>query len=179
MKRYLTLTSWLAVALLGSVALGSVAVRLSFEQLVQQSDRVVVARVQKCESAWGPEHRLIHTTCSFDVEQEVAGAGAKRFQIVQPGGAVGRLAQRTHGYPTFREGQAGLLLFLHRSEHGFRVVGLSQGVFFLHRDAGRQLAIQRLEGLDFLKDDGRPLILTAAEAFARIRALWKDRVLER
>ena len=100
------------------------------------------------------------------------GSGLRRFSIVQPGGRVGNLAQRTHGYPEFVQGEK-LLLFLEKHASALRVVGLSQGVFGFHKDKQRQIIYQRLSGLSFPKDPGRPILLERDEAIQQIRELFQ------
>jgi hypothetical protein len=153
----------------------SAALRLSFEGLVLEADRVTVARVVSVgKSYWGPKRLRIYTRYTFEVESDIAGNGPQHFEIIQPGGRVGRLSQRTEGYPTFRR-EDRLLMFLRKRDDGYRVVGLSQGVFGFHRDGTRELVYQRLEGLSFPGNHGRPLILERPEAEAQIRTSWGKR----
>jgi hypothetical protein len=173
-------TKWiLAIVGVASLVAGTVwasaALRLSFEQLVSESDRVVVAKmVEQSPSWWGPKNLRIYTEYTFEVEEELAGTGSRRFTVVQPGGRVGKLAQRTDGYPTYEKGTR-LLLFLAKRTDSFRVVGLSQGVFGFHRDGNREILFQRLEGLGFPGDHGRPMLIERSEAFERIREIWSAR----
>jgi len=156
----------------------SAAMRLSLAQLVDSADRVVVAKLVKPGvSQWGPNQRRIYTTYQFTVSEEVAGSGPKTFTIRQPGGRVGRLAQRTDGYPTFALGSERLMFVKRATEH-FRVVGLSQGVFGFHQDQKWEVVHQLLEGLSFPGDHGRPLVLEKKQAFGRIRSLWQEKKLE-
>ena len=165
----------MAVAVTGMVAQvvwASAAKRLSFDQLVSGSDRVVVAKLEKPgKSAWGPERRRIYTTYTFEVVQDVAGSGTGQITIVQPGGRVGRLAQKTEGYPTFEPGKK-TLLFLREKRGAFRVVGLCQGVFDFRKEDEREFVVQRLKGLSFPGDHGRPILIERKQAFEKIRARW-------
>lgn len=165
----------LAVALAAATAEPSAARRLSLAGLIDGADRVVVARVVDTGSSfWGPDHRLIYTVYSFESEEEVAGDGPRRFCVVQPGGRVGRWTQRTSGYPSFREGER-LLLFLRKRTRGYRVVGLSQGVFGFRRHDTREFVFQKLEGLSFPGDRGRPILMERPAATRRIHKLWQQR----
>ncbi|MBW1872432.1 MAG: hypothetical protein JRJ19_10225, partial [Deltaproteobacteria bacterium] len=151
----------------------SAALWPSFEQLVAVADRVVIAEVVEISpSTWGPKKMRIYKSYTFEVDQEVAGNGLRRFSIVQPGGRIGNLAQRTDGYPKFARGEK-LLLFLEKHVGDFRVVGLCQGVFGFHIDEQRQIIYQRLSGLSFPKDPGRPILLERDEAIRRIRELFQ------
>ncbi len=150
----------------------SAAKRLSLSQLVSYSDRVVVARLDAPgTSAWGPKRMRIYTTFTFEVEEDVAGSGPNQVTIVQPGGRVGRLAQKTEGYPGFKGGDR-LLLFLVHKQTSYRVVGLSQGVFAFHNQGGRVFVAQRIEGLSFVDDAGHPLLFESTEALSKIKTLF-------
>jgi hypothetical protein len=150
--------------------LASSALRLSFDDLVRESDRVVEATVTGRQSAWASDNRRIYTTFTFETHSDIAGTGPARFVVIQPGGQVGRLAQITHGYPAFNRGDR-VVLFLRKVVKGYDVIGLSQGVFGFHRD----VIHQKLEGLDFPGDHGRPIVLDRREAFDRIRRVFAER----
>ena len=150
----------------------SVALRLSVEELAQDADRVTIARVVSIgKSYWGPKHLRIYTEYTFESEKDIAGTGEKRFTIVQPGGRVGRLSQRTDGFPTFQK-DVRLILFLRKQESRYRVVGLSQGVFGFHLDGSREIAFQRLEGLSFPGNHGRPMLFDLPDLETRIKTTW-------
>lgn len=175
MRRVLPILSFvLALAVPWGPAGASSAVRLTFEQIVAGSDRVVVAELLSRNSEWGPDHRRIFTTFHLAVTEDLAGRGEDRITIVQPGGTVGRWTQRVHGYPTFRMSEP-VLLFLRNQPVGYRVVGLCQGAFAFHRDGRRMLLVQRLEGLRFPGDHGRPILLEQQQAFERIRTIFGSR----
>ena len=87
---------------------------------------------------------------------------------------MGRLAQWTEGYPRFGKGER-VLLFLRKHAAGYRVVGLSQGVFGFRRQDARELVYQKLEGLSFPGDAGRPILMDRVRAVQRIQAIWRKR----
>jgi len=154
--------------------LASTARRLTFDQLVQASERVVEATLAERSSKWASDGRRIYTTFTFDTGKNIAGSGPDRFTVVQPGGRVGRWAQSTHGYPTFREGDR-VVLFLEQAGPDYRVVGMSQGVFGYFMDESNDVIHQKLEGLHFPGDHGWPIVLDRHEAFERIRTLFSRR----
>ena len=164
----------LAVVLALGVSWGpagaSSALRMTFDQIVTRSDRVVVATLLSRNSEWGPGNKRIFTRFLFSVAEDLTGRGEDRITIVQPGGTVGRWAQKVHGYPAFRVAEP-VLLFLRRQPVGYRVVGLCQGVFAFHDDGRQMLLVQRLEGLNFPGDQGRPMLIEQQTAYERIRTL--------
>ena len=174
MKRTLILLSALcvlsALCISSLPAQASSALYLNLDALIEQADRVVVVDVESCSSAWGPKRRLIHTTCTLKVDQDVAGSGTAEIKLVQPGGKVGRWAQKSHGYHGFVAGQK-LLLFLRLHTGVARVVGMSQGVFL----PKAKLWKQAIQGLSFPQGGGEALKLDARKDFERIRSIWKPK----
>ena len=154
--------------------LASSALRLTFDQLVIESDRVVEATVTGRTSAWASDNRRIYTTFTFETRSDIAGTGPGGFAVVQPGGQVGRWAQITHGYPNFRKGDR-VIMFLEEVNRGYRVVGLCQGVFGYFADDSNDVIHQKLEGLHFPDDHGWPIVMDRQEAFKRIRTLFAQR----
>lgn len=168
------LVSVLFVGAICLPVLASSARRMTFDELVFGSDRVVEATLKGMSSAWAPDNRRIYTTYTFEAHSDIAGTGDKRFVIVQPGGRVGRWAQITQGYPTFRRGDR-VILFMRKVSNSFRVIGLSQGVFGSYKDSKNDVIHQKLEGLHFPGDHGWPIVMDRREAFERIRSIFKSR----
>ena len=135
---------------------------------------MVEATVTGRHSAWGSDNRRIYTTFTFETNSDIAGTGPARFIVVQPGGRVGRLAQITHGYPTFNTGDR-VILFLGEVVKGYQVTGLSQGVFGFYTDDRNDVIHQKLEGLHFPGDHGWPIVMDRREAYQRIRKLFEER----
>ncbi len=173
---FYAIVGFLLVDLYSPVTVASSAERMTLEQLVDDADRVVVGTVSdEGRSEWGPDNRRIFTRYTVEVDSDVAGEGKKTVEIVQPGGTVGKLSQKVHGYPAFQPGEY-LMLFLQKRDQGFRVVGLSQGVFALRREGARKLLSQKLEGLRFPDDPAAaPLQLEWSQAIPKIQKLWSAR----
>ena len=150
-------------------AAGSVARRLTLQELADSADRVVLAHLETSEAAWGPDHRRIYTTWTFTVDEALAGPDGDRLTLVLPGGTVGRWSQRAFGVPDFEPGEP-VVLFL-RGDPRPVPVGLNQGVLRLDPDTDR--FVQRLDGVHFIDDDGSPLGLPRAGLEDRVRSLWR------
>jgi hypothetical protein len=168
---------WLVLLLVsaGSLPLlASTALRLTFEQLVTEADRVVEATLAESSSEWASDRRRIYTTFTFDADNNIAGKGPRRFKVVQPGGRVGRWTQIVHGYPRFKQGDR-VVLFLEEVNREYRVVGMCQGVFGYFKDDANDVIHQKLEGLHFPGDHGWPIVLDRPEAFERVRTLFAKR----
>jgi hypothetical protein len=171
---------WVFVVLLflPIVSQASTAIRLSLDQLVSGSTRVVVAKLNKPkESFWGPNKMRIYSMYTFEVQEELVGKGTKQIVVIQPGGRVGDIAQRTDGYSRFEEGQENLL-FLKENKAisvgpimAYRVVGMSQGVFGFKKELDKTVLFQKIEGLHFPNSDGQPILEEKSRLFSRIRKL--------
>ena len=153
----------------GDRAAAAVAVRLEFAELVHRADAVAVARCVKAGPSWWEKGRIF-TRYTFRLERCLAGGCRETFDVVQPGGRVGRLRQKVSGYPTFKKNDT-LLLFLESWSGGMRVVGLSQGVFEKVGQGGRLIWRQRLEQISFTDGGPRPLELDADDLEVSVRRL--------
>jgi len=158
-------------------ARSSMAIRLSFEQLAQRAQRVVVSRVIASQSEWDGSHRRIFTRTEIEVEEEVAGQGPRRFTLVQPGGTVENLTQRTFGLASFQPGEK-VMLFLAGQDKSPHVIGLSQGVFDLTGAGQQEQLVQRLDQLSFPHDHGQPMIFSKKTAVEQIRTIFLKRKLK-
>ncbi len=147
------------------------AIRLDLRKLTLRADRVVVARMVAKKSFWGSDGKRIMTSYSFKVQDDVVGHGDDMVSVLVYGGTVGRWTQRANGYPRFSDDSPVLLFLKKKDDAAFNVVGLCQGVFDFHKDEGRVLLVQRLEGLSFHNNHGRPLILDKTQAFEKIKAI--------
>ena len=158
-------------------ARSSMAIRLSFEQLAQRAQRVVISRVISSQSEWDGSHRRIFTRTEIEVEEEVAGQGLRRLTLIQPGGTVDNLTQRTFGLASLQPGEK-VMLFLAGQDKRLHVVGLSQGVFDLRGVGQQERLVQRLDLLNFPHGDGRPMSLSRKTAVEQIRTIFLKRKLK-
>ncbi|MCC7538127.1 MAG: hypothetical protein IT379_18010 [Deltaproteobacteria bacterium] len=107
-------------------ASASVVLALDLDELVAQSDEIVVAEVLSQSASW--VGRRIETDVRLRVDETVFGSSRRGNVIVvrRIGGNVGEIGMRVEGEPTFVVGQR-TLLFLRRAYGILRVVGMSQG----------------------------------------------------
>jgi hypothetical protein len=162
----------LSLVALSATSSASTARRLSEDELITEADRVVTVTLKEPgKSAWDSEFKRIYTTYSFEVEEDLTGTGEKNFDLVQPGGEVEDIAQRADGFPTFNPGDR-VVLFLRKSDAGYRVVGLSQGVFELRKDNGVEKLVQRLERLHLIGDQKASLQIERGHLLNQIQKVW-------
>jgi hypothetical protein len=103
-------------------------VRLSFPQLAQASERVVVGTVVALESTRDESGRFIHTNVRIAVERHLRGRGPAEIVVRTPGGQIDGEAVIAQGAPSFTVGEK-VLLFLTRWENdgALKVTGYVQG----------------------------------------------------
>lgn len=160
-NRYVWLSLPAFLLALALPAAASIAVRLSLDDLVARAERVVTARLAaEPESYWRGQR--IYTRYTFAVEEEWLGAGDAVIVLEQPGGAVGKWAQKAHGYPAFEKNER-VLLVLDSFLGQPRVVGMSQGAFRLVEEGGHAILEQKLDGLRLVPEGGDPIRIEARE----------------
>jgi hypothetical protein len=144
------------LALLSAALPGATLQKLSFDEMVTQSTAIVRAKIGP---GAGRQHgALVYTHYQITVLESWKGAPGGTMDVVTPGGTVGRLQQSVAGAPALTPG-AELVLFLWTSRSGLtHVIGLSQGVFKLERDAAGTLILNRAPlAANLVAPNGRPL----------------------
>jgi hypothetical protein len=139
-----------AVLFIAALADAATLVRqLPLEEVTQQADRIVHARVVAVQSGRDASG-LAATWVTLEVKRTLKGAGAEQLVVKQFGaatpladGAVGRIA----GLPAYAAGEE-LVLFLRApSARGFSSpVGLGQGVYRVRGSAQRRTVAADLSG---------------------------------
>ena len=118
-----------------SPAWATTMVSMSMEQLIQASSDIVQARVVSQVSAWNATHTQIATITSLAVSQSLKGNASSTIQVQQLGGTVDYVTQSIMGDVSFRP-QSEYVLFLEPADGStYHVVGMSQGVYPVYRDA--------------------------------------------
>lgn len=115
--------------------------RLSLDQMIQQCTAIVRGQVV---SSYAAAHgSLIYTHYGIQVTDRWKGPEAGTLDIVVPGGAAGGLRQSFSGAPVLAQGSE-YVLFLWTGPSGLtHIIGLSQGLFSLKRDAGGETVAWR------------------------------------
>ncbi len=131
--------------------------QLSLEQMAGRATAIVRGRITAtwC-AARGP---LIYTHYRIQVSDHWKGPVASEMEVVVPGGTLGGLRQSFAGTPKLREGNE-YVLFLWRGPSGLtHILGFTQGVFDLKRDAAGELVAARAAAPEVMLDpaSGRPV----------------------
>lgn len=129
------------LALLSVALPGATLQKLSFDEMVGHSTAIVRAKIGPGS---GRQHgALVYTHHTVTVLESWKGAPDVSIDVVVPGGQVGRLQQSVAGAPLLTPGSE-LVLFLWKSRSGLtHVIGLSQGVFQLERNASGAVILNR------------------------------------
>jgi hypothetical protein len=127
--------------LLAAALPGATLEKLSFEDMTAKATSIVRAKIGPGS---GRQHgALVYTHHTISVLESWKGPAATSIDVVVPGGQVGRLQQTVAGSPVLTAGSE-LVLFLWKSPRGLtHVIGLTQGVFQLERDATGAVILSR------------------------------------
>jgi len=169
MKYVLTILAALATTLTGTTL-----EKLSFDEMVAKSTQIVRGRIAL--SNVRQHGAIFYSHYTVQVSEQYKGPTARIIDVVLPGGTIGRNQQTISGVPTFPAGSE-LVLFLWTSKSGLtHIIGLSQGVFQVSKDASGQTVFSR-EAIHEGLIDGRTgrtatdggMRLTATEFSSRVR----------
>lgn len=173
-----------ALTLASSLALATVVLSLSFEELTARAPLVVHATVHASNTDWDQEHAKIWTWTELVVKDTLKGERVSTVLVKQPGGMVGEVGQHVSGAATFAPGEE-VVLFLEPApdERGAWVpVSLSASKVTFEDRFGVKVARRDLSGLAFATPgkqyvaqpaDEREVVSTAEAFLARVRAAVK------
>lgn len=127
----------------------------TFDELVLQSELVVVARVVATRSAWVNSRagRSIVTDVTVSIEQTLKGPTYAERSFEFLGGTVGEDTLHVDGMPEFHVGDRAVLFINEAGRPASPIVGFMYGRFPIVRDS--------TTGVDMVRThDGRPLAST-------------------
>ncbi len=141
--------------LLGFALHAATLERLSLDDMIQKSTSIARARVLGSYTA--VRGRIIYTHYQIQISELWKGAPATELDVVLPGGISGGLRQTFPGVPALARGSEYVLfLWTARSSGLTHVIGLSQGIFDLRKDAsGDLIAVQQATSGLMLDSAGR------------------------
>src|SRR5262245_47282825 len=158
MKNVIVLS--LGLALLASIpCLATTIEKLTLDDLVQKSGRIIVGKCISRESHWNDRNTLILTTARFAVSEPIKGSSDTFVDVVTVGGTLDGITQTVSGMPVF-EPEEQALLFLEPSKNGqWQPLGLSQGKFKIlrNRQTGEDEVFHSLSGLELYDPANRSL----------------------
>src|ERR1051326_7602576 len=110
---------------------GTTVVPMSVEELTRAASHVVEAHALQSWTSWNPQHTLIYTYTSFQVNRTLKGTATDTITVKQAGGSADGYTQKVSGVRQFQPGEDALL-FLRSStsaDGAMVVVGFIQGNF--------------------------------------------------
>ncbi len=134
--------SFALACLWGVAPLGATTLeQLSLDGMIKQSTSIVRGRLNSPRGAMAGT--MIYTFYQLQVTETLKGSLSGQTQVAVPGGVAHGLRQVIAGAPEIVPG-AEYVLFLWTSRSGItQIIGLSQGLFALQKDASGALVLYR------------------------------------
>ncbi len=120
---------------------GATLEQLSETRLIDESTEIVRGTVVYCNQTY--RQPVIWTVCEVNVTERFKGAPGQRVQVAVPGGTAGGYRQSFEGAPSLSRNTE-YLFFLWQGKSGLKqIMGLSQGLLGITRDANGNLMVVR------------------------------------
>ena len=123
------------LALAGGTSHATVLVPADFGQLAREAAAVVRGRVVEAQPTWVEGRRRVETIVVLQVLETYKGSWGSRVTLQLPGGRLGRYRSVLLGAPRLDVGDEVVLFLGARPPALPFVLGLSQGLFRVQRDA--------------------------------------------
>jgi hypothetical protein len=114
---------------------------LSFEQLVNNSAAVVLARVIDVRGDFIGAGRGIESVVTVSVLKGLKGGAAETLQFTVPGGRAGRYLNLIPGAPVFTTGDLAVVFLTGRGARLPITTGLTQGVYRVQPGSGEMMVM--------------------------------------
>ena len=145
----------------------SIVQAMDLDELVEQSDRILLGRVVFSESFEKP-NGMIGTWHRIQVERDIRGNAPEELEIIIEtlGGQIGEIGMRVEGEPRFSIGER-VIVFAHGrgSYTAFRPVGMGQGVMRVRTKDGVDTVTQPRDGLLLMRRNAQGQLEKSAGAF--------------
>jgi hypothetical protein len=142
----------IALALAGTLtpARATTLQKLGLDEIILKSTAIVRAKV--LGSAGTMRGQDIYTCYQLQILEEFKSAGVRQMEVAVPGGSARGLRQIVAGAPVLNAGDE-YVFFLWTSPSGLtQVIGLSQGLFNVERNAAGDSVVARRAATDLMLD---------------------------
>jgi hypothetical protein len=137
-----------SLVLVGLTAGATSIVRQDVPELSRRADAVLRGTVVRTDSRWSGDRRRIFTEVEIRVAETMKGSPGKTVVVRQPGGVVGKVAQRVDGVASFRQGEEVVVFLAKKPDDSFVVQGMGQGKFRVERSSDGRDAFAVPEEVD-------------------------------
>ena len=137
MRRALIYSGLAALFLLILVGSSSaLLLEMTKEELIVNSESIVLGTVQEVRSAWAEDRSQIFTYVTLNVSEQFKGEAVGREIVIQiPGGTVGDITQKVSDTPTLLSGME-VILHLFMKETGYPwIYGWEKGALIVEEGA--------------------------------------------
>jgi hypothetical protein len=175
--RVVSKTLLLALAFVAfSPVYGTLVPRLSFEELVGQSQVVAHGRVASIRIAWDAERENIWTHYEIVLDEVLKGSPGRTAEIQEPGGELDGVRMEIVGAPHYELGEE-VVVFATPTPAGLRTCGWGQGRFVVEGEPGQRRVRNDLGNVQ-LTPAGKTGRYRAAAATDEALAVFKQRIRE-
>ncbi|MEN0067832.1 MAG: hypothetical protein AAGA48_37230 [Myxococcota bacterium] len=136
---------------------------MNLDDLVAESDSIVLGTVVDTHSVWDPQGRIILTDATIKVEHSLLGDAKAVTEVRTFGGRVDDYTVLAHGFPTFDVGNR-IVVFLQAAEDGTqRVTGYQHGLYKVVQRQGTPWVVPTVDDhsvlstKDYIKPSARHL----------------------
>ncbi len=102
--------------------------RLGLEDLTRKAHHIVAGKVRNSKTFWSPNGKLILTSYTIDVADNIKGQPPRTLELTTIGGKIGDLELHVAGMPSFAKGEE-IVVFTEQSAGYEVVLGATQGKF--------------------------------------------------
>jgi hypothetical protein len=128
---------WVFFAVIASASVSAhVSIPADFRAIVSESALIVRGRITDVRSIRVPSSG-IETIATIVTEQVLKGQTGQFVSLRVPGGTVGSIRSVMTGAPELRTGDRAFFFLTRDPQAGFRLTGLSMGLYRLQGDGGR------------------------------------------
>lgn len=153
-------------ALWASPSEASIVQAMDLDELVEQSDRILLGRVVFSESFEKP-NGMIGTWHRIEVERDIRGNAPHEAEVIIEtlGGQIGDIGMRVEGEPSFSIGERVVVFASGRGSYtAFRPVGMGQGVMRVRAENGVDTVSQPRHGLLLMRRNAQGSLEKSAGA---------------
>lgn len=101
--------------------------QISFEELVDRADSIVVGRVTRTWSDWDADHKFIWTNSEVAVESASKGSLNRTVTVSELGGEADGVSMTVAGSPRYVQGEHVVVFLKQNAGMAYRTLGWTQG----------------------------------------------------